>query len=127
MKLHKNPIIKIIANILWVILGGFWTALAWAALACLLCITIVGIPFGLQCFKAARLTFFPYGKKVVTNYDKHPIANMLWAMLLGWEIAVAYFVFGIVNCVTVIGIPHGIQCFKLMKLAFIPFGASIQK
>ena len=127
MKKRKHSVIKIIANILWVILGGFWTALAWAFLGCLLCITIIGIPLGVQCFKAARLTFFPYGKKVVTNYDKHPIANMLWAMLIGWEIAVAYFVLGIINCITIIGIPHGLQCFKLMKLAFIPFGAIIVK
>lgn len=119
--------IRIIANILWVILGGFWTALAWGILGCLLCVTVVGIPFGLQCFKAARLTFFPFGKKVVTNFDKHPIANIVWALLLGWEIALAYLAFGIANCITIIGIPSGIQCFKLMKLAFLPFGATIQR
>ncbi len=123
----KYDIIRIIANIIWVLLGGFVTALGWAFFGCMLCLTIVGIPFGLQCFKAARLTFFPYGKRVVTNYEKHPIANMLWAMLLGWEIAVAYFFLGIINVITIIGIPHGLQCFKMMKLAFIPFGARIEK
>lgn len=119
--------IKLIANILWVILGGIWTSLAWAILGVLLCITVVGIPFGLQCFKAARLTFFPFGKKVALNFSKHPIANTLWAIFLGWEIALSYLTFGVLNCITIIGIPSGIQCFKLMKLAFFPFGATIQK
>ena len=102
-------------------------ALTWLFLGVLMCITIVGIPLGLQCFKAARLSLFPYGKKVVLHFNEHPIANVIWMILCGWEMALAYLVFGILNCMTIIGIPGGIQCFKFMKLAFFPFGATITK
>lgn len=119
--------LRIVSNALWVLLGGFWLALLWGIGGVLLCISIVGIPLGLQCFKAARLSFFPFGKRVHLNYAKHPIANTLWAIFGGWEIALAYLLFGVLNCVTVIGIPTGIHCFKLMKLAFFPFGASVRR
>lgn len=118
---------KVILNIIWFILGGIWTGLAWLLLGLLLCITVVGIPFGLQCFKAAKISFAPFGKTVITNFDKHPIANILWAVLFGWEIALGYLVSGILCCITIIGIPCGLQSFKMMKLAFLPFGASVQK
>lgn len=117
---------KLIANIIWIILGGIWLALVWAILGILLCITIIGIPLGLQCFKAAVLSFAPFGKKVTWNIAEHPIANVIWAVLFGWELAIAYLACGIGNCLTIIGIPSGIQCFKIMKLAFFPFGAKIR-
>lgn len=116
---------RLIGNILWFILGGLWLGLSWVVLGLLLCITIIGIPFGKQCFKAAKLSFFPFGKKVNWNIAKHPIANVLWAIFIGWEMAVGYFVFGLINCVTIIGIPNGIQSFKMMKLALCPFGAKV--
>ncbi len=116
---------RLIANILWFIFGGFFLGLAWCFLGLLLCITIIGIPFGKQCFKAAKLTFFPFGKKVDWNVAKHPIANVLWVILFGWEMALGYFFFGIANCITIIGIPNGIQAFKMMKLALFPFGAKV--
>ena len=116
---------RIISNIIWILFGGIWLALLWALSGILLCITIVGIPFGIQCFKAAGLSFAPYGKKVVLNFGKHPIANTLWAIFGGWEMAIAYFFIGVLNCITIIGIPRGIQCFKIMKLAFFPFGAEV--
>ena len=117
--------IRFISNVIWIILGGLWLALMWLALGVVLCITVIGIPFGLQCFKAARLSFAPFGKKVVLYFSKHPIANILWAIFAGWEMALAYLVFGILNCATVIGIPSGLQCFKFMKLALFPFGSSV--
>ena len=116
---------KTIANILWFIFGGLLLGLSWALLGILLCITIVGIPFGIQCFKAATLTFAPFGKRVETNFEKHPIANILWVILIGWEMALGYLAAGLICCVTIIGIPVGLQAFKLMKLAFLPFGASV--
>ncbi len=115
---------RLISNILWMLLGGIWLALAWAICGIVLCITIVGIPFGVQCFKLAKLSLFPYGKKVKLNFTSHPIANTLWAIFGGWEMAICYLVCGILNCITIIGIGRGIQCFKIMKLAFFPFGAT---
>ena len=117
---------RIIANIIWIIFGGIWLALLWLLLGVLLCITIVGIPFGLQCFKMAWLSLAPYGKKVDLNFTEHPIANTIWAVFGGWAIALIYLAVGLLNCITIIGIPRGIQCFKIMKLAFFPFGAKIK-
>lgn len=116
---------RLIANILWFILGGLFLGLSWALLGLLLCITILGIPLGKQCFKAAKLTFAPFGKDVNLNFEKHPIANLLWLLVAGWELAIGYLFSGIICCITLIGIPFGLQAFKLMKLAVFPFGATI--
>ncbi len=117
---------KLIGNILWFILGGLILGLAWTLLGLFLCITVIGIPFGIQCFKAAKLSFFPFGKTVDIDFSEHPIANVLWAVFFGWEMALGYLFGGIICCVTVIGIPVGLQMFKFMKLAFLPFGADIK-
>ena len=118
---------KLLGNIIWLIFGGLLLSLAWAILGILLCITIIGIPLGLQCFKAVKLTFAPFGKKVHCNFAKHPVANVLWALLVGWEMALGYLISGVLSCITIIGIPLGLQAFKFMKLAFIPFGATVAK
>ena len=117
---------RLIANIIWILFGGIWLALLWLLFGIVLCVTIVGIPFGIQCFKMAWLSLAPYGKKVDLNFTEHPIANVIWAVLGGWVIAVIYLFVGVLNCITIIGIPRGIQCFKIMKLAFFPFGAEIK-
>ena len=118
---------RTLGNIIWFIFGGLFLGLSWALLGLLLYITIIGIPFGSQCFKAAKLTFAPFGKKVTTNFHAHPIANILWAVLVGWEMALSYLMSGLACCITVIGIPLGIQAFKLSALALIPFGATVKK
>lgn len=117
---------KLIANVIWFILGGLWLGLGWLLLGILLCITIIGIPFGKQCFKAAKLTVAPFGRRVDTNFSKHPIANLLWFVFFGWEMALGYAASGLLCCVTIIGIPLGLQSFKLMKLALFPFGAAVK-
>ena len=118
--------LRLLSNLLWFLLGGLILALVWAIVGLLLCITVVGIPFGVQCFKLARLSLAPYGKKVDLNVAKHPLANVIWAVFGGWEMALIYFACGILNCITVIGIPRGVQCFKFLKLALFPFGAKIK-
>ena len=118
---------RTLGNIIWFIFGGIWLGLVWSILGVILCVTIIGIPLGVQCFKAAKLTFFPFGKTVKTNFDKHPIANVVWAIFVGWEMALGYLIGAFICCVTIIGIPIGLQGFKLMKLAFLPFGAVVDK
>ena len=118
---------KTLGNILWFLLTGWAAALSWLLLGILWCITIVGIPFGLQCFKFAGLSLFPFGKDVNENFGAHPIANVLWILLGGLELAVGFVVVGIVWCITIIGIPFGKQCFKLAKLSLMPFGANVIK
>ena len=117
---------KVIGNIIWFLLGGLWLFLAWGLLGVVLCITLIGIPFGKQCFKLAMLSVMPYGKKVNLDFGKHPIANLLWVVFIGWEMGLVHLFIGVLNCITIIGIPRGIQCFKITKLAFFPFGATVK-
>ena len=118
---------KFIANLLWIIFGGIWLALSWAFFGILLCITVIGIPFGVQCFKCAWLSLAPYGKRVHLNFGKHPIANIIWLVLFGWELAIIHLFVAVAQFVTIIGIPGGFQCLKIMKLSLFPFGAHIEK
>lgn len=117
---------RLIGNIIWFIFGGLISGLMWLLLGALLCVTIIGIPLGVQCFKVASLSFAPFGKKVDLNPAKHIISNVIWAVLVGWELALYYLFAGIACCITIIGIPNGIVAFKMMKLAFLPFGAEIK-
>lgn len=114
---------KTIANIIWFILEGFWLFLSYLVIGVGLCITIIGIPFGLQCFKIATFSLAPFGKTVKANFGKHPIANVLWLLVFGWGTAVWSFIVGIILCCTIIGIPFGKKCFDYGLLVLCPFGA----
>ena len=116
---------KLIGNLLWFVLVGFWGALLYLVAGLLLCVTIIGIPFGIQCIKIAMLVVWPFGKNIHSNFGKHPIINIIWCLFLGWEIAIGYLVAGLILTITIIGIPFGKQCFKIMQLSFVPFGADI--
>ena len=118
--------LKFISNLIWFIFGGLVLAIMWFILGLVLCITVVGIPFGIQCFKIARISLFPFGKKVKTHFSEHPIANLLWFFIGGWLFTLIYLGFGILNCITIIGIPKGLYCLKIAKLALFPFGAEIK-
>ena len=106
---------RVISNILWIILGGLIIAIGWALIGLVLCVTIIGIPLGLQAFKMAGLTLTPFGKTVRYGGGVgSTLANIIWVVLVG-----------LLNCITIIGIPFGIQSFKMAKLALWPFGADI--
>ena len=116
-----------LGNILWLILGGLELAVAWAIIGIVLCITIVGIPLGIQAFKMAGLTLTPFGKSVVYGGGVGSLlANIIWVVLVGIWMAIGYMIAGVLNCITVIGVPFGIQSFKMAKLALWPFGAQVQ-
>ncbi len=115
-----------LGNIIWFLFGGIWQGLGWVLAGLLWCITIVGIPIGMQCFKLAGLAFFPFGKDVVYGGGAMSlIANVLWMLLSGIPLAIAAVLNGLALCITIIGIPFGLQCFKLAKLALSPFGATV--
>ncbi|MCF0177473.1 MAG: YccF domain-containing protein [Bacteroidales bacterium] len=118
-----------IGNILWLVLGGLLIGLAYIVVGLLFCLTIIGIPFGVQLMKIGLYTFCPFGREVefVPNPPSmlNVILNVLWVVLGWFEIAVAHLVVGIILCITIIGIPFGLQHFKIMKLSFIPFGQKI--
>lgn len=115
-----------LGNILWILFGGMWQALGWCIMGLLWCITIIGIPIGLQCFKFASLALAPFGKEV--NYGggaPSVIANIVWLIVSGIPLAVAAVLNGLILCCTIVGIPFGLQCFKIAKLALMPFGATV--
>ena len=115
-----------LGNLIWFICGGALSGLSWCLAGCLWCITVVGIPVGIQCFKFASLSFFPFGKEVVYSGGTGSfLVNMLWLLVSGLPLALEHLVIGIALCVTVVGIPFGLQQLKLAKLALMPFGAEI--
>ena len=118
---------KTTANILWVVISGIWTAILWLLVAALLAITIVGLPFARQCLKFAQFTLWPFGRTAIKSPNASPLGllgNLLW-LPFGLLLAVNYVVGGLVLCVTVIGIPFGVQSFKFAGLALTPFGREI--
>lgn len=120
---------KTLGNIFWFVFGGFLLWLEWSIAGLLLCITIIGIPAGKQCFKLAKLSAFPFGKEL--DYRKagvgSVILDVLWVLVFGWEIAATAFVNGILWCITIVGIPFGKQFFKMAALSLAPFGATVRK
>ena len=118
---------RLIGNILWIIFGGLISALAWIAAGIAWCVTIVGIPIGLQCFKLASISFNPFGKEVIYEDSGAVsfIVNVLWLLLSGWVLALCNYILGGIMCVTIVGIPFGKQFFKIAKLSLRPFGAVV--
>ncbi len=116
-------------NILWFIFGGVFVAIEYVISSLLLCLTIIGIPFGIQTFKLARLSLFPFGKKAVVNEKSDGCLslsmNILWILLGGIWISLTHLLFGMVLFITIIGIPFAKQHFKLASVALFPFGRDI--
>lgn len=117
----------LLGNLIWMILGGMVSFILWFAAGLICCLTIVGIPFGLQCMKIAFFILWPFGRDVeIGRFGMGGfVGNLIWIMLLGWELAVVHLIFGLLYCITIIGIPFGRQHFKFAKLALLPFGARI--
>lgn len=117
-----------LGNFVWFICGGLISGLSWAIEGILWCLTIVGVPVGIQCFKMAKLSFFPFGKKVIYGISTISfIANVLWIIFGGIPLALEFMVIGVLFCITFVGIPFGVQMFKLARLALMPFGAEVKK
>lgn len=119
---------RLLLNLLWAVFGGgFITAIEYLLAGLLCCLTIVGIPFGLQCFKIAGLALFPFGKDF-TSGGSSPLAlpaNVLWVIFAGFWIFLSHAALAISLALTVIGIPFALQHLKLAFLAFAPFGVRI--
>ena len=116
-----------LGNALWFLFGGFWLGLGWLLTGALWCMTVVGIPVGIQCFKFAKLAFFPFGKEVDYGGGLGSVlVNVLWILFGGLALSLEALLLGCIFCATIVGIPFGIQCFKLAKLALMPVGASVK-
>lgn len=118
---------NLIGNIIWLVFGGLIGFILWMLAGAILCITIVGIPFGLQCFKIAGFVLWPFGREIELGHFGAGglVLNIIWLIVFGWEFAITHLVIGLIFCVTIIGIPFGLQHFKFAQLGLIPFGARI--
>lgn len=118
-----------LGNLIWFIFGGLLLSVAYMIVGILLCLTIIGIPFGYQLFKIGTLALHPFGKTTIVSDNSGSILstvmNILWIVLGGLTIALAHLALGVLFCITIIGIPFGIQHFKLMVVALLPFGRTI--
>ena len=121
---------NLLLNIIWLILGGFIVALVYLLGGIFWCITIIGIPFGIQCFKLSILGLAPFGREIRETEPPGGalavIMNVIWIILPGLELAVFHLVVALVLAVTIIGLPLAAQHLKMTRLALIPFGFEVR-
>jgi len=120
---------KTLGNILWFILGGVFWSISLFVMGLIFCITIIGIPIGLQLFKLAGFTLWPFGKTVedVNCNGFKVFLNVLWLVFGGIFTVIEFYIFGAILCITIIGIPFGKQYFKIGSFLFKPLGHSFVK
>lgn len=122
---------SLLLNIIWIIFGGFFIFLGYLSGGIALCFTIIGIPWGLQCFKLAIFALFPFGTESVSmrhHSSLEPmnlILNIIWLVFGGLWVLFSHLFWGILFSITIIGLPFGLQHFKMMRLAFTPFGRTL--
>ncbi len=120
---------KFLGNIIWLLFGGIVTAIEYLISSILMMVTIIGIPFGLQTLKLARLALWPFGSTVTDGGNSggclSVIMNIIWILVGGIWICLTHLGFGLLLCITIIGIPFGMQHFKMAALALTPFGKNI--
>ena len=121
---------SLIGNILWLIFGGLLTGLGYIVGGLLLCLSIIGIPFGLQSVRLGIATFTPFGREVVEAPGGSGmlklIFDVLWLVLFGWEIAVAHLLHAGFLALTIVGIPFALQHIKLVPVSLFPFGRELK-
>ena len=122
---------NLLRNLIWLLFGGLFSAMGYFVGGLALCFTIIGIPFGLQCFKLGILALWPFGKQVITTSSSSGclvlLLNILWIICGGIWIALGHIVFGILLYITIIGIPFGRQHFKMVEISLMPFGRQIRE
>ena len=120
---------NLLGNLIWLIFGGLMAALGYLFGGFILCLTIVGIPWGIQCFKLAGLVLWPFGKKVVSDSSDtgclSVLFNIIWIISGGIAVAITHIIMGLILTVTIIGIPWARQHFKLVEISLMPFGKRI--
>lgn len=119
---------RIALNIIWLILAGLWSAIAWCLAGLLMCVLIITIPFGLQAFKIASFTIWPFGRTLVRRPDAgaaSAIGNIIWFVFAGWWLAVMHLIASFLLAITIIGIPLAMANLKLVMVSLMPFGREI--
>jgi len=119
-----------LGNIIWLIFGGFLTGLGYILGGLGVCLTIIGIPFGLQSIKLGVAAMAPFGLSIVQQDDAggllQVVFNIIWLLLFGWEIAIGHLVSALLLAITIVGIPFAKQHLKLVPLALFPFGRELR-
>ena len=119
---------RTLLNVLWLVFSGLWLAIGYVLAGVVLCLLIITIPFGVACFRLAAFVLWPFGRAVVRKPEAgapSTVANVLWFVLAGLWMALAHLVLGVVLCITIIGIPLGLENFKLAAVAIAPLGKEI--
>ena len=123
--------VSLLLNIIWLLLGGFIVVLAYVLGGLLMCLTIIGIPFGLQCFKLAGLALAPFGTEIRETEPPGGapavILNILWLVLVGLGLAIFHLLIALALGVTIIGLPLAVQHLKMTRLALLPFGFEVRE
>lgn len=116
---------RTVLNIIWLVLCGWWMALLYVLAGIVMCVLIITIPFGLQAFKLAGFMLWPFGRTVVRRADAGAaslIGNVVWIVLVGWELAIGHLVSAVLLAVTIIGLPLALANLKLVPISLAPFG-----
>ena len=128
--------LRLLLNLLWIITGGVWMALAWLIAAVIMVITIIGIPWARAAFNIAFYTLLPFGHRAVprtwvTGYEDIGtgplgcLGNVIWLLLAGWWLALAHLIEAVLLAITIIGLPFAWAHLKLAGLALWPIGKVI--
>ncbi|MDR2039584.1 MAG: YccF domain-containing protein [Bacteroidales bacterium] len=118
-----------LGNIIWLVFGGIFIAFEYIIAGLIYCLTIIGIPWGIKCFHLAVLAFWPFGREIVSCPQQsgclNTLMNVIWIFIGGIWICLSHLIFGLILCITIIGIPFGLQHFKLAAFSLSPFGKNI--
>lgn len=119
---------RLILNVIWLVLAGFWMAVGYAVAGLICCVLIITIPWGIASFRIANYALWPFGREVVEKPGAGTgslLGNVIWIVVAGFWLAIGHIVTGIALCVTIIGIPLGVANFKLVKVSLVPLGKEI--
>jgi uncharacterized membrane protein YccF (DUF307 family) len=120
--------VRLLLNLIWLVFGGVWLALAYAVAALVMFLLIITIPFGIAAARMALFCLWPFGRTIVRRADAgaaSAIGNVIWFVLAGWWLALGHLISGVAMCITIIGIPLGLANFKLIPVSLTPFGRDI--
>lgn len=119
-----------VGNIFWLLLGGIVIAIIYYVVGLLMCITLIGIPFGVQLFKLGTYSLWPFGHELVDGPNEpgciSVFMNLIWILCGWWEIAILHLLCGFIFCISIVGIPFGLQHFKMAVGSIFPFGKEIR-
>jgi uncharacterized membrane protein YccF (DUF307 family) len=127
-RVRYGEVMRTLLNVIWLVLAGFWMAIAYVIAGFICCVLIITIPFGIASFRIANFALWPFGRTLIRRADAgaaSTIGNVIWLIFAGWWLALGHVFTGIALCVTLIGIPLGLANFKLIPVSLMPLGREI--